>query len=121
MIKKIKKLSEEVKSFASNDAKKVEAFRIRFLGKKGVVPGLFSKLKEAKDEEKKILGSAVNQLKALAQEKITLLKNNLPNVDVLGPIPWPKCSGEASTIISWRKKGKWKLLRKGQVLIPEVL
>ena len=81
MIKKIKKLSEEVKRFASNDAKEVEAFRIRFLGKKGVVPGLFSKLKEAKDKEKKILGNAVNQLKALAQEKITLLKNNLPNVD----------------------------------------
>ena len=83
MIKKIKKLSEEVKSFTSNDAKEVEAFRIRFLGKKGVVPGLFSKLKEAKDEEKKILGNAVNQLKALAQEKITLLKNSLPNADAV--------------------------------------
>ena len=83
MIKKIKKLSEEVKRFASNDAKEVEAFRIRFLGKKGVVPGLFSKLKEAKNEEKKVLGNAVNQLKALAQEKITLLKNNLPDVDAV--------------------------------------
>lgn len=83
MIKKIKKLSEEVKRFASNDAKELEAFRIRFLGKKGIVPGLFSKLKEAKDEEKKILGNAVNQLKALAQEKITLLKNNLPDVDAV--------------------------------------
>jgi len=48
MIKKIKKLSEEVKSFTSNDAKEVEAFRIRFLGKKGVDPGRLSKMKEAK-------------------------------------------------------------------------
>ena len=80
MVEKIKELTEEVKGFASNDAKEVEVFRIRFLGKKGVIPGLFSKLKEVKDEEKKILGNAVNKLKALAQEKITLLKNNLPNV-----------------------------------------
>ena len=58
-----------------------------------------------------------NKTPTIAEE----VSNNLPNVDVLGPIPWPKCSGEASTIISWRKKGKWKLLRKGQVLIPEVL
>ena len=86
MVEKIKELTEEVKGFASNDAKEVEVFRIRFLGKKGVIPGLFSKLKEVKDEEKKILGNAVNELKAQAQEKITLLKNNLPDV---GPVSSP--------------------------------
>ena len=83
MVEKIKTLIEEVNGFASNDAKEIEAFRIRFLGKKGTVPGLFSKLKQAKDEEKKVLGNAVNQLKALAQEKITLLKNNLQDFDAV--------------------------------------
>ncbi len=39
----------------------------------------------------------------------------LPNVDILGPIPWTICSGSASTIISWTKNGKWKLIRKGAV------
>ena len=28
---------------------------------------------------------------------------DLPNVDILGPVPWEKCSGSASTIISWIK------------------
>ena len=28
---------------------------------------------------------------------------DLPNVDILGPFPWEKCSGKASTIISWVK------------------
>ena len=45
---------------------------------------------------------------------------NLPNVDILGPVPWGKCSGKASTIISWVNNGNWKLIRKGQVLIPIV-
>ena len=45
---------------------------------------------------------------------------DLPNVDILGPVPWEKCSGKGSTIISWVNHGNWKLLRKGEVLIPRV-
>ncbi len=44
----------------------------------------------------------------------------LPNVDILGPVPWEKCSGKASTIISWVNYRKWKIIRKGQMLIPEI-
>ena len=45
---------------------------------------------------------------------------DLTNVDILGPVPWEKCSGQASTIISWVNYGKWKLIREGQVLIPGI-
>tara|TARA_Y100000991_G_scaffold126477_1_gene95251 strand:- start:215 stop:796 length:582 start_codon:yes stop_codon:yes gene_type:complete len=45
---------------------------------------------------------------------------DLPNVDILGPVPWEKCSGKASTIISWVKHGEWKIIREGKVLIPEI-
>ena len=45
---------------------------------------------------------------------------DLPNVDILGPVPWEKCSGKASTIISWINHGKWKIIREGQILIPEI-
>ena len=38
---------------------------------------------------------------------------DLPNVDILGPVPWKKCSGSASTIISWVKHGEWRLVREG--------
>ena len=44
----------------------------------------------------------------------------LPNVDILGPLPWGKCSGKASTIISWVNHGKWKIIREGQVIIPGI-
>ena len=45
---------------------------------------------------------------------------DLPNVDILGPVPWDKCSGKASTIISWINDGEWKIIREGQVLIPGI-
>jgi L-threonylcarbamoyladenylate synthase len=45
---------------------------------------------------------------------------NLPNVNILGPIPWGKCSGKASTIISWVNYGKWKIIREGEVSIPGI-
>ena len=45
---------------------------------------------------------------------------DFPNVDILGPLPWEKCSGSASTIISWVNPGKWRLVREGQVLLNGV-
>lgn len=40
-----------------------------------------------------------------------------PNVPILNPIPWPKPSGMASTIISWNN-GNWSLIRTGS-LVPD--
>ena len=45
---------------------------------------------------------------------------NLPNVNILGPIPWEKCSGKASTIISWVNQGKWKIIREGEISITGI-
>ena len=45
---------------------------------------------------------------------------DLPNVDILGPVPWEKCSGQASTIISWVNYGEWKIIREGEVFVPEI-
>ena len=44
---------------------------------------------------------------------------DFPSIDILGPVPWEKGSGKASTILSWRKNRQWRLVREGQVLINE--
>ena len=44
---------------------------------------------------------------------------DFPSVSILGPVPWEKGSGKASTIISWEKSRKWKLIREGELLIKE--
>ena len=40
---------------------------------------------------------------------------DFPGLDILGPVPWEKCNGRGSTIISWIRKGEWKLIREGPV------
>ena len=45
---------------------------------------------------------------------------DFPSLDILGPVPWEKGSGKASTIISWRKNRDWRLIRKGEVTIKEL-
>ena len=54
---------------------------------------------------------------AITAEEIAL---DFPSVDILGPVPWEKCSGKASTIISWERSKVWKLIRRGEVLIKEL-
>ena len=44
---------------------------------------------------------------------------DFPSVNILGPVPWEKGSGKASTIISWEKSRDWKLIRQGEVLVKE--
>ena len=51
---------------------------------------------------------------AITAEGIAL---HFPNINILGPIPWEKGSGKASTIISWEKSRNWKLIREGEVLV----
>jgi len=45
---------------------------------------------------------------------------DFPSLKILGPIPWGKRSGKASTIIFWKKSGDWRLIREGEVLIREL-
>ena len=45
---------------------------------------------------------------------------DFPSVKILGPVPWEKGSGKASTIISWKESGHWSLIRKGELLVREM-
>ena len=67
-----------------------------------------------------LLTSSANISGIKASTNADEVSNNLPNIDILGPVPWEKCSGEASTIISWVNHGKWKIIRKGKLTIKEV-
>ena len=51
----------------------VEAIRVAFLGRKGIIANLMEQLKDLSIEEKKIFGPALNQLKSETQEKIDAL------------------------------------------------
>ena len=79
MIEHIHKLIEEAEAFNTQSLEDVEAFRIKFLGKKGLLTELFASFKEVPNEQKKDFGQAINNLKSTAQEKVNTLKQSLTN------------------------------------------
>ncbi|MDA0325679.1 MAG: phenylalanine--tRNA ligase subunit alpha [Bacteroidetes bacterium] len=74
MIDRIQKLIEEADSFTTNSLADLEAFRIKYLGKKGLLNGLFADFKSVPNDQKKAYGQAINILKSTALEKVSTLK-----------------------------------------------
>ena len=79
MIDKIKELIAEAESFKAQTKEEVEAFRIKYLGKKGLLNHYFAEFKNVANDQKKEFGQAINTLKNTAQEKVNGLKVELEN------------------------------------------
>jgi phenylalanyl-tRNA synthetase alpha chain len=79
MIDKIKELIAEAESFKAQSKDEVEAFRIKYLGKKGLLNEYFAEFKNVANEHKKEFGQVINELKNTAQEKVNTLKEELDN------------------------------------------
>ena len=74
MIDKIKGHILEVENFTSESKDAVEAFRIKYLGKKGLLTDFFSEFKNVPNEQKKEFGQTINELKKAATDKVNELK-----------------------------------------------
>ena len=74
MIAKIQQLLEEVETLQANSIEEVEALRIKYLSKKGVINALMADFRNVPAEEKKEVGMKLNELKNKAQEQINALK-----------------------------------------------
>jgi phenylalanyl-tRNA synthetase alpha chain len=77
MIDKIKDLIEEAEAFTAQTKEEVESFRIKFLGKKGLLNEFYAELKNVANEQKREFGQTINQLKNAAQDKVNALKEEL--------------------------------------------
>jgi phenylalanyl-tRNA synthetase alpha chain len=77
MEEKVKQIEEEVKAFLVKTKEDMEAFRLKFISKKGTLSSLFEDLKAAAPEEKKKLGKVLNDLKQLAEGKFKLLQESM--------------------------------------------
>lgn len=85
MIETIKEHLAEVEKFASSSKDEIEAFRIKYLGKKGLLNTFFAEFKNVPNGEKKEFGQVINQLKNAATEKVNALKDALESqVDSIG-------------------------------------
>lgn len=93
MIDKIKELVAEVERFQTHSKEELEHFRIKYLGKKGLLNDYFEAFKTVANDQKKEYGQAINQLKTTAQNKLQALQealeneqqSNAPKLDVTRP------------------------------------
>jgi phenylalanyl-tRNA synthetase alpha chain len=104
---KIEKLFSEVDEQVIRSKDQLEEFRIKFLGKKGLMNDLFEEFKQVGNEQKKELGALLNRLKVKAQERFNLLKEGLEESSesknetdfTLPGEPWPEGSRHPLSIV----------------------
>jgi phenylalanyl-tRNA synthetase alpha chain len=77
MIDQLKKHIADVDGFNTKDPKEVEAFRIKYLGKKGLLNKFFAEFKSIPNDQKKEFGQTINLLKTRAAEKVNDLISSL--------------------------------------------
>jgi phenylalanyl-tRNA synthetase alpha chain len=81
MLKKISQLKAEAAAERITNLDELEAFRIKYLSKKGLVPLLFEDFRNVQPAEKKEVGLNLNTLKEQIQEKYNHLKASLAKQD----------------------------------------
>ena len=77
MLDQLKKHIKKVEGFKAENLEAVEAFRIEYLGKKGLLNDFFAEFKNVPNDQKKEFGQTINQLKNLATLKVNSLKDTL--------------------------------------------
>ncbi len=77
MKQKIAAYIDEVSVFKADNLEQLEQFRLKFLGKKGIIPALFADFKKVPPEDRREMGQLINSLKQAVQKKIVTLKEEL--------------------------------------------
>ena len=74
MLEKIEQLIKEVNALKAASAEELESLRLKYLSKKGAINDLMADFRNVPAEQKREVGQKLNELKAMAQDKINSLK-----------------------------------------------
>ena len=77
MTERINALLSEVESLSAADEKELEALRIKYLGKKGLLNDLMADFRNVPAEQKRETGQKINALKTALQDKLNDLRQSL--------------------------------------------
>ncbi len=89
MIDQVQKHLEAVEAFTAETAEAVEAFRIEYAGKKGILNALFASFRTVPAAEKKEYGQLLNSLKQAVTDKVKTLQAATKNAQQVGTIADP--------------------------------
>ncbi len=79
MIDKIKEHITEVEEFKAKTKEEIETFRIKFLGRKGILKTFFDEFKNVANDQKKEFGQTINNLQNKVKVKVETLKEEFEN------------------------------------------
>jgi len=90
----IRSYLEEIGRFTAATPEELDQFRLRFLGKKGILNDLFAGFRNVPNEQKRAAGQLLNELKVAVQDKLDVLKasfedrveNPLSGTDLTRPV-----------------------------------
>ncbi|MCB0543348.1 MAG: phenylalanine--tRNA ligase subunit alpha [Saprospiraceae bacterium] len=77
IFEKAKKTLTDLAAESPLDSEAIEAFRIRYLGTKGLIKSLMEEMRQVPNEQKREYGQLMNSLKQQAEEKYQALKAEL--------------------------------------------
>lgn len=77
MIENLNIYKTEIENFTSSQLQDLDQFRLKFLGKKGILIELFDRMKEMPSENRKDFGKDINILKSMILEKVSSLKTQI--------------------------------------------
>lgn len=79
MINIIKEHLQKIDDFKAKTKEELEQFRIQYLGKKGLLNDFFTAFKDVPNDQKKMFGQVVNELKNKAEAKVQELRTFFEN------------------------------------------
>lgn len=82
MIENLNIYKNEIEKFSTSSLQELDQFRLKFLGKKGVLIELFDKIKDIPKENRKSFGMEINILKSMVLDKVSILKNQIESSDI---------------------------------------
>lgn len=77
LLRQIDEYKKEIAAIQPNGADALEAYRIRFLGTKGILKSLFSEMKNVPADKKKEFGLILNEFKVVAESRYETWKKEL--------------------------------------------
>lgn len=74
LLQQIEVYKKEIGAYMASDADAVEAFRIKYLGTRGIVKDVMSEMKQVPNDQKKYFGQILNEFKNFTESKYEELK-----------------------------------------------
>ena len=121
MLSEIKLLQQEIEHYSITNDEELEAFRLKFISRKGAIPAMFSKIGSVPKEERGRVGKAMNEVKNKAEQryettkaKLATTENNLQGAkdDITLP-PAPLTSGSQHPLTQTLEEMKQIFYRLG--------